>query len=396
MRLHKNSISRRLFLKQTLFTVAFLSSLTKPLSVFASQSLIQLSDFGNLVKRQVLGFIDSPEAYQQNIQNGRDVHPRGTAHTCMGQSLKNNAFVFSAEPLDMTFDGENVTASASTTLYEIDQFLEPHGYMLPVSPDYRVMSLGGVLGVGGFDISSSFMSGLVEHIVSLTILNPEGELKKDVPAEDIEAQKMLCGLGEHGAILSAKIKCIKKPKQTAFKRRYFETPNDYIELLQKTLNKNDSVLACAGWSNRKPWIDLGHYSYSNKLEDSFLEEPELIKDIRSYKKDRVDKWVYRKPYKHFVWSDHFVPIDQAVSQINRGLELKDKIAEMGAEVGLYSYVVKANKDVEHFPHYHPESDYLISVGVYSNFLADQKEMAEKVSQMQLSYSRESQKEEKVF
>lgn len=397
MRLHKNSISRRLFLKQTLYTVAFLSSFTKPLSAFAHQSLIQISDFGNLVKKKISGFINSAETYQQFKKNGYDIHPRGTAHSCMGQSLKNNAFVFSAETFDMKFDGENVTASASTTLYEIDQFLESYDYMLPVSPDYRVMSLGGVLGVGGFDISSSFMRGLVDHVISMTIITPEGKLKKDVPANDIEAQKMLCGLGEHGAILSAKIKCIKKPKQTAFKRNYFQEPSDYIEFLQKALKDSDAnnygLLACAGWSNQRPWIDLGHYSYSDQIENGFLENPEVIPDIRLYKKSRVDTWVYKNPYKYYVWSDHFVPLEKAESQISRGLKLKDKITEMGAEAAMYSYLVKANKHVEHFPHYHVESPYLISVGVYSNFTADQKEIAEKVSEMQLSYSRESQQEE---
>ncbi|NQZ14400.1 MAG: FAD-binding protein [Alphaproteobacteria bacterium] len=144
-------ISRRKFLKILGGTTAFVSvGIPSFVQTAYARSMITMTDFGGLIVKRVAGIVDQVNVAQEAIKKGDIIHPRGMGHSNMGQSMREGAYVFSPEPQDIRMEGNLVVASAGTTLLEIDNFLLPKGLTLPVSPDHRSLSLGGVLSVGGF------------------------------------------------------------------------------------------------------------------------------------------------------------------------------------------------------------------------------------------------------
>ena len=143
-------ISRRRFI-QGLGSLAALFSIPFSAAHAAyKKSVITLTDFGGLIHKPIKGFCLQTTQAQKIIAEGGLLHPRGTGHSVMGKSMREGATIFTPEGDEIIFKNGIVSAPAGVTLFDIDNFLEPYGYMLPTSPDIRTVSLGGVLSVGGF------------------------------------------------------------------------------------------------------------------------------------------------------------------------------------------------------------------------------------------------------
>ena len=80
-------------------------------------------------------------------------------------------------------------------------------------------------------------------------------------------------------------------------------------------------------------------------------------------------------------------------KVGTELALKDceDIRADGGEVIIYSTLGPTNKQVEHFPHY-ADSEYLISVGIFANFLEGQELAAKKCAKRHMRYSKKVQDE----
>ena len=389
-------ISRRGFI-QGLGSLAVLLSI--PFSAARAvyeKSVITLTDFGGLIHKPIKGFCHQTAQAQKIIADGGLLHPRGTAHSVMGKSMRAGATIFTPEGDDIVFKDGVVSAPAGVTLFDIDNFLEPYGYMLPTSPDIRTVSLGGVLSVGGFGMEVCRYGPLIDHVEHITLLTQEGEILEKLPARDSRVTKVLAGIGRQGTILSAAIRCLKKPLKNFIRKDPIPDVDSYYAMVRDYMQDPERDTHTDIWraylTPRSAHVYRGKMIYDGDPVDHY--DPEIyqeISDYRSYFHGPTKLWAFGRSYQYYVWSDHLVPLDTTKQALEKGFELRQKGQDLGGEVVFYSVVTKTHKETAHFPHY-SDQDYVLSIGVYGNFLADHKQQAKEFARLQMLYSKQFQDE----
>ena len=114
-------------------------------------------------------------------------------------------------------------------------------------------------------------------------------------------------------------------------------------------------------------------------------------DYRADRKRISDAWVFKRPYQYNVWSDHFFTLENFQPALERALEIRQEGQDMGGSVIIYSSITRSNKKMDHFPHY-SDQDYMMSVGIFGNFLAEKEDAAKAFAHKQMLYSKQSQDE----
>lgn len=383
-------ISRRIFLKLVGATGLSLMSGASLVQSVLAQTTLYLTDFSGFVKIMMKRRVTSLKEAQSVLRVGGLVHPRGTAHSHMGKSMKHNAFTFTPEQTDIIFKDGIVEASAATTLLEIDDYLETFGYMLPTSPDHRVLSLGGVLSVGGFGVESCRYGALVDSVVAMDVLLPDGQVIIGMTSSHADFYNILCGLGAYGTILKASIQCVEKPAMIVEETTYFNDVSEYVSMAQAFIDGKERYDIWYGaWYKQRGWVTRGNVIQSK--EDVKEKNADFIfdDDIRATRKEKTDEWVFMKPFQYNIWSDHLVPVEKLEDQFRDALVLYNKLNEEGGHVTIYTVLTKSNKKVPQFPHY-TNSDYLISIGLYANYLPEQRDLAIDAAKAQMQYSKVSQ------
>ena len=389
-------ISRRHFLKVFGGAIAFVSAgIPSALHAAAQRARTMMSDFGGMIQKPIKGFTDSTEEAVQIISNNGLIHPRGTGHSVVGQSIRENAMIFTPEPIDMVFNAEKKTvyASAGSTLLEIDDYLEQFGYMVPTSPDHRAVSLGGVLSVGGFGVEVCKYGPLVEHVVSVDLLRKDGTISRAVPADHADVRQVLGGVGQHDIILAAQINCLRKPLYNHLKLEPIKDADHFVASCRAYIEADDQDgmfdVFYAHWSDNGNQLMTHGYTIHEENKDAPLKEGyKVFKDYRANKKRISDDWTFRKPYKYFVWSDHFFKIDDLKVGLEKGLKIVEEARRDGGAAIIYSSLTKSNNTDTHFPHYTDDAGYVVSVGIFTNFLEEDLEAAKKCARSQMLYSKE--------
>ncbi len=354
---------------------------------------LDLTDFGGLIVRRAKGLMASLEDAIALLKKGETVHPRGTGHSCMGMGLKNNAWIFTPpkQPLYFNEKTEIVTVSAGTTLFEADQFLSSFHYMLPVSPDYRALSIGGVLSVGGYGIESIRRGSLVNHVISFDLLTPQGTIETAVPGHSVLGKKVLGGLGRYGTILSAQMRCHKKPVRSYIRRLEFTHYDSYVQaLLDHAPIKNEAApydLSYSFWQNDghsrqgTGSLILGYFSY--KENETVSAGYQAVPDIRALRHNMVSQWVYKPDNAYYVWSDHFIPLTQYKKQADDTLDAMNAIKNLNADVVLYSCFLAPSATAL--------DTTTLSMGVYANFDKAHKKQAYQAATHQIDHSERAQR-----
>lgn len=393
-------LSRRNFLKG--LSLSLMAWQFKPLGAIAAPAqksrTIPVTDFSGFVTRNVKGFIDTTEEAIQKILQGEIVHPHGTGHSSMGQGLRENAWLFTPPHHEPSFDPETQTVklSGSTTLYEADVFLSELGYMLPVSPDNRALSVGGVLAVGGFGVESIYYGALVNYITHLDILTTGGDKHLNVPVHLDMCQRILNELGRAGTILSARIKCVKRPDGFYLKDKYYWNypayMNGMLSLDPEPEGHPAPELAYSFWykgEKRRQGVGMiasGYYSDKKDIleEKGLLQDYNFTKDIRVDREKAIQEFSFDPKRKYYVWSDHAIFYDRYLEQAEDTGSVIDRILALGGEVVLYSCPVNISMFKQHEP---GMPKHAISMGIYSNFREDQLKEAKEASQLHLDHSR---------
>ena len=387
-------ISRRSFLQFLGLGVAYLSVGFSIAKAQYNKSVIFLSDFGGIVKKPVKGITDNLEEARETIKKGGLVHPRGTGHSVMGRSMKEDALIYTPEETDIRLVNDVVYASAATTLLDIDNYLELFGYMLPTSPDHRAVSLGGVLSVGGYGCEVCRYGALVDHVMVMDFMTKDGQILRNLPGNHPIVKKALCGLGEHGTILSAGVKCFPKPVTSYLDRQPMPDGVDFYmekarEFVSTPPSDDKPDVWYAYWARRRNEFVKGQAIYKENYNTVKKGKREERSDYRAFRKRRSDRWVFREQYEYYIWSDHFFTIDNFQEPLKQSLDIMKEGEEDGGSVVIYSSIVKGNKEDKHFPHY-TDADYLLSVGIFANFLGKDRKAAEKSARAQMLFSKEAQ------
>lgn len=353
----------------------------------------KITDFGNIIARTSAGTIESTPIANQHLKKApHSIHPRGYGHSCMGQSLKEGAWHFTPPSGPITLDGDSVTAFAGTSIFEIDAFLEDKGLMLPVSPDHRVLSLGGCLSVGGYGVESCRAGSLTDHVRSLDLLLPDGKRKTVLPEDDLFSS-VLHGLGRHGIILSAKMNVVPKPDVSRLYEREFRSLESYLRFVEE-LEAENIVFDYwyAGKYKDSITLRVGFQSNTVSLAQGLAKHFTVrhYNDLRAMRKEQTDNWVFKAGNKYRVWSDHIATLSRLGPQLKQADALAKALERLGADVAIYSCKIRPSLIVS-APHYFNEPC-VFSVGLYANFQEHMESEAKAAGDQMIAYSETSIKE----
>ena len=335
-----------------------------------------LTDFGGMIEEFTAGAISTTSQIQNCISRGIPIHPRGTGHSCMGQSMRLHNTAVKPELHEITLQGDEVYASSSSTLLDIDNYINQYGYMLPVSPDHRELSLGGVLSVGGYDLESMQNGSLVDHVISLDILTKKGVLQRDSTDNS-----SLCGIGNHGIILSARLRCIKKSIGIYLVFTRISDIQEYVRHVEQCIQLNStrqkSTVCCVEWCWDEAWVIST--SADNNIGGIWVD------DLRTFIQKRNDEWSHKNQFKYHIWSSHLVELNHLPDQLNDSLQLQRLYRSMGVHVIVEAVLIKASRLYEHYPHY-SQSEFVVSVSVFCNCTETQHDAAKIVSEIAIASS----------
>jgi hypothetical protein len=289
-------ISRRNFIKFLTVGILSFSFLGSVAQASYKKSVTFINDFGGVISKPISGYIDDVTVAQNIIREKGYIHPRGTGHSSMGQSMREGAFIYTPTSASISIENDIVNAPADMTLLEIDNYLMAYGRMLPVSPDHRNLSLGGVLSVGGFDFGSFKNGSLASNVHSLSILEKDGVVHNDVSVKEKKAYRILGGAGQYGIILSAKVKTVLRPSNTLVKKISFSSSRDYVDHVKKFIEENnfrqtdkeDNLdVWCGVWHEDKGSLFYGQHIYKGTVVNtSMTKDSQKINDLRAIQKKK--------------------------------------------------------------------------------------------------------------
>lgn len=129
---------------------------------------------------------------------------RGKAHSSGGYTLTNQVVIIhtTGEPASLEFLGvDQVRLPASCTWAFVLQLLHAAGVTVPVLTSHLGTTVGGTLSAGGYGIRSVSMGAQVDHVVSVRVIRPDGELITYFPENPL-FRHILTGMGQAEVIES--------------------------------------------------------------------------------------------------------------------------------------------------------------------------------------------------
>ena len=333
---------------------------------------IPLTDFGEIIIRNALSLSSvTKEEEVSNLYSDavNGIRPAGMFNSMMGQSLPESE-------TSLRRTGENkievnnsiTTVSSHTTLLDIDNKIRDAGLELPISPDHRSLSVGGVLSVGGYDPMSLRRGALVDWVRSLRVIDTDGNIF------DTNDKQFLCTLGRNGFIWDARIQL--SPFSNTV---YFETLDvdykNFIKMIPDIVDNQDIVGAHFSQDDGASALEIiGPKTKSSKS----------VSDYRAHRKTVTDDWVFRYANAFRPWSDSFIPIEEGQDFFKFCL---NEISTWNVPRGSWSIfsIICKNGDRDHFPHSIGKS-HALGIGIYVNVPLDQRSQMIKIVDSQFKIS----------
>lgn len=129
----------------------------------------------------------------------------GMQHSQGGQTVYPNGVMVDMKPynqvIEINEDEKTVTVQSGATWSDIQEAINPYGLSLKVSQSQNIFTVGGSLSVNahGLDIRNG---GLTDTVLSMRLLNAEGDILQLSPSENTELfYAVLGGYGLFGIIL---------------------------------------------------------------------------------------------------------------------------------------------------------------------------------------------------
>jgi len=333
---------------------------------------IPLTDFGEIIIRNASRLSTASreeEAAKMYHSLAGRITPAGTYNSMMGQSLPDDTVSLRRQGADkINVENSIVDVSSHTTLLEIDNKAIELGLELPVSPDHRSLSAGGVLSVGGYDPMSLRRGALVDWVKSLRVIDLEGNIF------DTDDKQFLCSLGRNGFIWDARIQLVPFSGETNFKTSSVSYKK-FTNLIPDIIDNEGIIGAHFGQDSGGSALEvIGPQSKSSKSTG----------DYRQYRKEVTDAWVFRREKAFRPWSDSFIPIEAGSDFFKFCI---GEISTWGVPNGFWSIfsIICKNGSAKHFPHCIGKS-HALGVGVYVNIPLSQRKKMIKIVDGQFKIS----------
>lgn len=196
----------------------------------------------------------SADAVAEALQRAPDgVVARGAACSYGDAAQLEGGTVVDITPLRgiVRFDADagTLTAAAGATVGEVLNATLPRGWMLPVVPGTRAVTVGGAIASDIHGKNSHRDGSFARHVTSMTICTPDGETRALSPADPEDGFWATAGgMGLTGVIVDATVKLAPAPARTVV------VDTDRTRDLDATM----SVLSEGDYDYTIAWLDLLH------------------------------------------------------------------------------------------------------------------------------------------
>jgi len=275
---------------------------------------------------------------------------RNTGHSVNGQTLTNGFQIDLSLLKKIEFDEKNllVKVGAGNSWMEVFSGIKFPKYALPVFPNNpgQKIQIGGTVSVGGIGPYSFKYGGLWNHIVSLTLVLPSGQIIE--ASENVNSELFrysIAGFGKIAMIAEVTIKVIKSESKISMFEIVDFKDQSFFEHL-KNAQKSSKIVGLTGVSKGDKLLG---FLEPNALM-MILESKNMLVEMEELKKEFGDAplKLILKEHRHefFSFSKKYTEID------------KKTIFEY--------YPVDLSKN--HLEGIHPWSDYIFNFEAYQKFL----------------------------
>ncbi|MBA9004871.1 FAD-binding protein [Thermomonospora cellulosilytica] len=196
-------------------------------------------DFGGIVRvtpREVLRPGSAEEVAAALRGANGAVVPRGCAHSAYGQAQTDGGVLLDMRGLCAVHEvtPDRVTVDAGATWREVLEATLPHGRTPPVLTDYLDVTVGGTLSAGGVGGDSHRHGVQADHVLSLEVATPQGEVVTCSPGRRRDLfDAVRGGLGRHGVIVRASLRLVPAPERVRVHKLLYATAGALLDALRR-------------------------------------------------------------------------------------------------------------------------------------------------------------------
>jgi FAD/FMN-containing dehydrogenase len=160
---------------------------------------------------------------------------------------------------DVSVDGDLATLDSRLTWLLVEQALNRRGRSFPVLPDFLHLTVGGTLSVGGVGFGSIEFGAQIDHVRSLRLVTPTGELVECDSTKHTELfSACLAGLGQYGWIRDVTVATI--PRRPETEGRIYRTSDlpEFTAMIADLVAFGGSGLLFSGYVSREgAFVEVG-------------------------------------------------------------------------------------------------------------------------------------------
>jgi FAD/FMN-containing dehydrogenase len=221
---------------------------------------------------------------------------------------------------DITVDGDVATLDSRLTWLVVEQSLNRHGRSFPVLTDYRHLTVGGTLSVGGVGFGSIEYGAQIDHVRSLRLVTPNGELVEcDTSRRPELFRACLAGLGQYGWIRDVTVTTI--PRRSTTEGRIYRTVDlaELTSMIAELVACGESGLLFSAYLGRDgSFVEVGLPADSPAWNEL---GPKLESRARVLFKKRVsgaysglvhferEAWLMKYPDHRCYWTDYVLDFE---------------------------------------------------------------------------------------
>lgn len=179
--------------------------------------------------------------------------PRGTIARGLGRSYGDAAQNSGGQVLlrltgDLRMSGDDVVASAGTSLHEVMRFLLPRGRFVPVTPGTRFVTVGGAIACDVHGKSHHATGTFGANLASFDLVTPDGASHTVTPDDDPDLfWGTVGGMGLTGIITSATLRTV--PVETGWVSATTQRFTDLDQVMAVMREADDR------WTYSVAWLD---------------------------------------------------------------------------------------------------------------------------------------------
>jgi FAD/FMN-containing dehydrogenase len=157
---------------------------------------------------------------------------RGRGHSTYGQAQAKDGLIIESGELNEVLELADgyIVVDAGTCWRDVLMTSLLSGQAPPVLTDFLGLSIGGTLSIGGFGGTSSRYGSQADNVLELDVVLTSGKAQTCSPEQNHELfETVLCGLGQCGLIVRAKLALISAPTRVRRYKLYYGQLSDLME-----------------------------------------------------------------------------------------------------------------------------------------------------------------------